>query len=102
MGLTVVHNGLVGLVLEVAVPSRAELLAGPAIHSLELFFSGSDLDASFDAICSQWTSAVDVPLVEDLLLHLRISTDKVIERLNMGLRTEDTEGKVMVLLGLAR
>jgi hypothetical protein len=75
----VVHNGLVGLVLEVRVPARAELLAWPAVHHLEFFLSGSDLDTSLDTVGSERTSAVDIPLLEDLFLDLGVTTDEVIE-----------------------
>lgn len=94
---TVMHNRLVGFVFEVAVPAGAEFLARPAIHLLELLFCGSDLDASFDAVGSQWACAVDVPLVEDLLLDLRVASYEVVERLNIGLGAEYGEGKVMIL-----
>lgn len=81
----VVHHRLVGLVLEVAVPAGAELLARPAIHHVEFSLGGPDLDTSFNAVSGKWTSAVDVPLLEDLLLDLGIATHKVVERLDMGL-----------------
>lgn len=48
----VVHDWLVGLVLEVALPSRAELLAWPAVHLPELLFIRSYLDTSINAIGS--------------------------------------------------
>lgn len=81
----VVHDWLVGLVFEVAVPARAELLAGPAVHHLELFFGWTDLDSSLDPVCRQWTCSVDIPLLEYRFLHLGITTHKVVKGLNTRL-----------------
>ena len=91
----VVHNWLVGFVLEVRVPARAELLAGPTVHHLEFFLSRADLHTSFNAIGCEWASAVDVPLLEDLLLHLGITTNKVDKRLYMWLRAVCGERQAM-------
>lgn len=49
------HDGLVGLVLEITVPSRAEFWARPGVHLLQFIFSWPDLDTSVDAIGSQRT-----------------------------------------------
>jgi len=94
---TVVHDWLVWLVLEVAVPTRSELLAWPAVHLLEFLFRWSDLHTSLDTICSQWASAVDVPLLKDLLLSLWITTDKVVKGLAFRLSTVYRECEVVVL-----
>lgn len=91
------HDWLIGLVLEVRIPSRAELWAWPRVHHLEFLLSGSDLNTSFDTIGGEWTSAVDVPLLEDTLLDRRVTTNKVVERLNMRLRTVRGEREVVVL-----
>jgi len=93
----VMHDRLVWLVLEVAVPARAELVHWPAVHLLELLLCWADLDAGFDTIRGQWASAIDVPLIEDLFLSLLVTSDEVIEALNMWLSTEDRECKVVVL-----
>lgn len=91
MKLTVMHDWLVRLVLEVAVPSRPKLLARPRVHHLQLLFCRPDLHTSFDTVGCQWPSAIDVPLVEDLLLYLRVATNEVVERLDMRLSAEYRE-----------
>ena len=91
------HNWLVGLVLEVGVPAGAELLARPAVHHVEFFLSWSDLDTSLDTVGGEWTSAVDVPLVEDLLLNLGVTTSKVVEGLHMGFGSVGCECEIVVL-----
>lgn len=93
----VVHDRLVGLVLEVRVPTRAELRARPAIHLFELIFSGADLDTSIDTVGRKWASTVYVPLVEHLVLGLLVATDEVVEALHVRLRTVSGEGEVVVL-----
>jgi hypothetical protein len=89
----VMHDGLVGLVLEVAIPARAEFWAGPLIHHVELCFSRANLDTSFNTVGGKWASAIDVPLVKYAFLDRRVATSKVIERLNMGLCTISSERK---------
>ena len=93
----VVHDWLVWLVLEVVVPARPEFWERPRIHLVELLFSWSDLYTSFDTVCGERSSTVDVPLIKDLLLDSRITSDKVIKRLDMWLGTESGEGKVVIL-----
>jgi hypothetical protein len=93
----VVHDRLVGLVLEVRVPTRAELGARPAVHLLELLLSRADLNTSINAVGGKRTSAVDLPLLKDLLLDLGITTDEIIERLDVGFRTVCGESQVVVL-----
>lgn len=93
----VVHDGLVGLVFEVRVPARAELLAWPAVHHVEFFLSRSDLDTSLDTVGGEWASAVDIPLLEDLLLDLGVATDEVVERFDVRLSAVGGEGQVMIL-----
>lgn len=93
----VVHDRLVGLVLEVRVPSRAELRAWPAIHLLEFVLSWTDLDTCIDTIGRKWTGTVDVPLIEDLVLGLLVTTHEVIEALNVRFGSVGGEGQVVVL-----
>jgi hypothetical protein len=93
----VVHDRLVRLVLEVAVPATAELWAGPAVHLFELFFGGTNLDASVDAVGGKRASAIDVPLIEHLLLDRRVATDKVVKGFCLGLRPIRRESEVVVL-----
>lgn len=92
------HNWLVGLVLEIAVPTRAELWARPLIHHIKFLFSGADLDTGFNTVGSKGASAVGVPLVEHPFLGRWITTSKVIERLDVRLRTvcgeRETDSKV--------
>lgn len=91
------HDWLVRLVLEVAVPSRTELWAWPLVHCSELFFGGSDLHTCLDTIGGKRASAVDIPLIVHLLLDMRISTHKVVEGFSVRSRTEHAEGQIMVL-----
>lgn len=93
----VVHNWLVGLVLEVAVPTGAELWVWPGIHLIELLLSRSDLDTCLDAIGGEWASTVDVPLVEDLFLCLLVAANEVVKRFAPWLGAICGEGQVMVL-----
>lgn len=93
----IVHDWLIGLVLEVTVPAGTELRARPAIHLIELLFGRADLDTGIDTVGCEWTCTVDVPLVEDLLLSLLISTDKVVEALDVRLSSVGGEGQVVVL-----
>lgn len=97
----VVHNGLVGLVLEVAVPSTAEFWARPFVHHGKLFLSGADLNTSFDAVGGKGPGAVDIPLLEHGLLDFRISTHEVVKRLDMRLSTIRREREAGKLLGCA-
>ena len=75
------HDRLVGLVLEVAVPATAEVRRWPCVHLVELLFSRANLDTSIDAVGSKRTGTLDVPFVEDSLLDVWITTDEVIETL---------------------
>jgi hypothetical protein len=85
------HDGFIRFLLEVAVPSRSELGAWPGVHHLQLIFCRSNFDTSFDAVGCQWASPIDVPLVEDLLLDLGVTSDEVVERFDVGLGAEDGE-----------
>lgn len=63
---TVVHDGLVGLVLEVRLPSVGEVGSGPALKVPELLLCGTDLDTSVNAVGGERASSLEVPLVKDL------------------------------------
>ena len=91
------HDGLVGLVLEVAVPAGSEFGARPGIHLRKFFLGWSDLDSSFDTVCGQGSGTVDVPLIKDLLLSDGISSNEVVEGLDVRLGAEGGEGQVMIL-----
>lgn len=93
----VVHDRLVRLVLEVRVPSRAELRAGPAVHLSELIFGWADLDPSLDTVSRKRASAVDIPLVENFLLGLLVSANEVVETLDVRLSTIGGECQVVIL-----
>ena len=86
------HDWLIWLVLEVAVPTALELRSRPVPHLLEFFFRGSCLDASFDAICCERAGALELPFGEDLLLDLGITPYKVVKRLALWLGTVRCEG----------
>lgn len=60
----------------------------PFVHLRKFILVGSDFDASLDTVGSQRTSTIDVPLFIHCLLNSRITTDKVIERLNVRLSSE--------------
>lgn len=73
------HDWLVGLVLEVAVPSTAEVWSWPRVHLVEFLLSRANLDTSIDAIGGKWAGALDVPFIEDSLLDLWFTADEVVE-----------------------
>ena len=77
------HHGLVGLVLEVTIPAGTELLH---IVLLQLFFIRPDFHTSLDTISKQRTGTSLVPLVIDSLLDLRVTSNEVIEALDIRLR----------------
>jgi hypothetical protein len=93
----VVHDGLVRLVLEVAVPAGSELWAWPLVHDSELLLCGADFDTGFDTVGGKRACAIDVPLVEDFLLNLRVTTGKVVEGLDMGLSSVCRKRQVVIL-----
>lgn len=93
----VVHDRLVGLVLEVRVPTGTEFGAWPAVHLLKLLLSRTDLDTSINTVGGKWAGAVDLPLLEDLLLDFWVATNKVVETLDVGLSTVCGKGQVVVL-----
>ncbi len=88
------HDRLVRLLLEVAVPAGTEFL-----HVVlgQLLLGWPDLDASFNAIGGKWTSAIGLPLVIYLLLNLRITSEEIIKALGVRLSTVGRESKVVVL-----
>lgn len=85
------HNGLVGLVLEVAVPATPEFWTRPLVHNGELFLSGADLHTGFNAVGRERASAVDIPLLEHLLLDLGIATHEIVKRFNVRLSAVGSE-----------
>lgn len=93
----IVHNWLVRLVLEVAIPARSEFWARPLVHHSELFLCGADLDASFDTVSGKRSCAIKVPLIENLLLDLRITTDKIVEGFDVWLGSVCCKREIVVL-----
>jgi hypothetical protein len=75
----VVHDWLVGLVLEIAVPTTLEVWSRPRLHLFQLLFSRANLDTSFDAISGKRSCALDVPFIENCFLNFRNTTDEVVE-----------------------
>jgi hypothetical protein len=81
----VVHDWLVWLVFEVAIPTRPELWTRPLIHHLELFLSWTNLDSSLNAVGRKRSGSIDIPLLEDALLNCWVTTSEVVEGLDMWL-----------------
>lgn len=93
----VVHDGLVGLLLEVTIPAGPEFWARPAVHAVKFLLGGTNLDTSIDAVGGKWAGAVDVPLLKHLLLHGCVSTHKVVKGLDVRLGPIGRKGEVVVL-----
>jgi hypothetical protein len=93
----VMHDRFVNLVFKVTVPARAEVRTRPAIHLFEFFLGRANFDASIDTIGGKRSSTIDVPLIDDCLLHLGDSTDKVVKGLAVGFGSEDRESQVVIL-----
>lgn len=91
------HNGLVRLVPEVRLIPLCEVRGWPLLHLRELLLRRPNLDSSINTVSSQWSSALFIPLFEHLLLHLGISTDEVIKRLDVRLGSVHREGQIVVL-----
>lgn len=83
----IVHDRLIRLVFEIAVPTGTELWAVIVVHLLELLLRRTDLNTGINTVRGKWSGAVEVPLVEYLLLHTRSITDEVIEALGAWLST---------------
>lgn len=79
----VMHDWLVRLVLEVAVPTASKMRSRPAIHLLQFFFSRANLDTSFNAVGSEWSCALEIPLIKDSFLDFRHASDEIIEALSI-------------------
>jgi len=87
------HDGLVGLLLEVAVPAGAEFWTRPLVHHVKFCLCRTNLDTGFNAVSSEWASTINIPLLEHLLLNRWVTTSKVIERLYVWLRAVSREGE---------
>lgn len=87
------HNWLVRFVLEVGVPALPELWT----HFLKFLFCGSDLYSRINSVCCKRSCTVQIPLVENSLLYLRVATEEVIEGFCVRLGTVYGKGEVMVL-----
>lgn len=115
---TVVHDWLVGLVLEIALPPILEVGSRPGLKLPQFLSSRAHLDTGFDTIGCKRTGSLLVPLVKDLwygvsgwgwrslgvshtLLDDRVSTNKVVETLGLWLGSIHREVKVVVLEVLA-
>ena len=88
------HDWLVRFLSKVSLPSRTELLH---VILLKFLLRGSNLHPGFDTICSERAGAIDIPLLEDLLLGLRVATKEVIKAFGSRLGTIGGKGEVMVL-----
>jgi hypothetical protein len=94
---TVVHNGLIRLMLEIAVPPAPELFARPAVHHVQLLFRRPYLDTCLDTVCCKRAGAVDIPLLEDSFLYFGVTPHEVVEGLDVWFGSEDREGEIVVL-----
>jgi hypothetical protein len=75
----VMHDWLVGFILEIAVPATLEVWSRPRLHLFQLLLSWTNLDTSVDAIGGERSCAFDIPLIKDCFLNFRDTTDEVIE-----------------------
>ena len=82
------HDWLVWLVLEIAVPAASEVWCRPRFHLLKLLFSWANLDSSLNSVGRKWTCSLDIPLVEHSLLDCRVTSSEVIETVGIGLGAE--------------
>jgi hypothetical protein len=73
------HDRLVGLVLEIAVPATLEVRSRPRLHLFQLLLSWTNFDTSVDAIGGERSCAFDIPFIKDSFLNFRHTTDEVIE-----------------------
>lgn len=62
---TVMHDGLVGLVLKVRLPPVLEVGSWPPLKFIELLFGRPNLDTSLDAVGCQGTCSLECPFVVD-------------------------------------
>lgn len=69
---TVVHDGLVRLVLEVRLPAVGEVGSGPALKVPKLLLCGTDLDTGLNAVGGKRASSLEVPLIKDLCDHVLV------------------------------
>lgn len=93
----VVHDWFVRLVLEVGLPATLEVGSRPCAHFSKLFLGRTNLNAGLDTVGGQRPSALDVPLLVDSSLHLRVAANEVIKGLNVGLSTVHGKHEVVVL-----
>lgn len=115
----VVHDRLVGLILEVGFPAVLEAGGRPRLEFFQFLLGRTDLDAGFDTVGGQRPRSLDIPLLENAwkgsvciysdplgskqlkrirtLLYLGISPSKIVEGLRPRLGSVDGEGQVMVL-----
>lgn len=91
------HNRLIRLVLEISLPAVDELRSRPFLHLIEFLLRRPDLHTRIDTIGSQRSSTLQIPLIIDFLLNLRIAANEIIKRLDIWLSPEDRESEVMVL-----
>lgn len=61
----VMHDGLVGLVLEVRLPPVFEMRSWPPLKLIQFLWRRSNLDTSLDAVGCQGTCSLECPLVVD-------------------------------------
>lgn len=91
------HDGLVRLVPEIRLVTLREVWGRPLLHVAELLLSRPNFDTGIDTVGGQWTSALLIPLIKDLLLDFGISTNEVIKGLDVGFRAVNGESKIVVL-----
>ena len=93
------HDRFVGLLLEVVFPPLLESFRWPRLHLLYFLFGRTDFDTGLDAVRSQWTSAIHVPLVKDPLLSLGIAFELLAWKLTATMMKFLTSEKFVKGLG---
>lgn len=61
----VVHNRLVGLFLKVGLPAILKVRSRPLLEFIQFLLGRTNLDTSVDAVGSQRSSPLEIPLIED-------------------------------------
>ena len=80
----VVHYRFIRLLLKVAIPTRTEFFH---VILTKLLLSWSHLDTSLNTVGSKRPGPIGIPLVVDPLLHIWVTSNKIIEALSIRFRS---------------